>query len=82
MYIGLEEQIDTLIQKSNIDLKNKIIRLVTRHTNKVLKQQACDLKNNKYTTTRRNEIHTKTSYKAQPRYREYSDSDSDSYYSK
>ena len=40
----LEQQIDELIQKFTKDLKTKILRVVYRHQNKLLKDQARDLK--------------------------------------
>ena len=42
----LEEQINDLINKSNKDLKTRIVRIVVRHQNKLLKDQARDLKTN------------------------------------
>ena len=40
----LEEQIDELIHKSTKDLKTRIIRIVVRHQNKLLKEQAREFK--------------------------------------
>ena len=40
----LEEQIDELIQKNSKDLKTKILRIVLRTQNKLLKEQARELK--------------------------------------
>jgi hypothetical protein len=52
----LEEQIDELINKSTKDLKSKIIRLVVRQQNKLLKEQARELKSNGiFTAPHRNE---------------------------
>jgi hypothetical protein len=53
----LEKQIDELICKSNKDLKTRIMRLVTRHQNKLLKEQARELK--KSSTSRK--LETKNS---------------------
>lgn len=41
----LEEQIEDLINKSNKDLKTRIMRIVMRHHNKILKEQVRELKN-------------------------------------
>jgi hypothetical protein len=40
----LEEQIDDLIHKATKDLKTRIVRIVVRHQNKLLKDQARELK--------------------------------------
>lgn len=51
----LEDQIDTLITKATKDLKTRILRVVTRYNNKVLKQQARELKSS---TNKRDHKHT------------------------
>jgi hypothetical protein len=40
----LEEQINDLIHKATKDLKTRILRVVVRHQNKLLKEQAKELK--------------------------------------
>lgn len=40
----LEDQINDLINKSNKDLKTRIVRIVVRYQNKLLKEQARELK--------------------------------------
>lgn len=40
----LEEQIDELIHKATKDLKTRLVRVVSRHQAKLLKDQARDLK--------------------------------------
>tara|TARA_B110000908_G_C9895384_1_gene288615 strand:+ start:198 stop:500 length:303 start_codon:yes stop_codon:yes gene_type:complete len=40
----LDEQIDELIHKATKDLKTRIARVVVRHQNKLLKEQARELK--------------------------------------
>ena len=90
----LEDQIDELIHKATKDLKTRIVRIVVRHQNKLLKQQARDLKTGNTTTNRRAAStgttaardkrraappKKATSSKKDDRY--YSDSDSDGYYS-
>lgn len=78
----LEDQIDTLIQKSNKDLKTRIIRLVIRQQNKLLKDQAREFKTNgrvvqhKVSTSSKDR---KTRKSKDSKY--HSDSDSDGYYS-
>ena len=49
----LEQQIDELIQKVTKDLKTKILRVVYRHQNKLLKDQARDLKGGAVPSTSR-----------------------------
>jgi hypothetical protein len=46
----LEQQIEELIQKTINDLKTKIIRIVIKNQNKVLKDQARELKTGGSTT--------------------------------
>jgi hypothetical protein len=47
----LEEQIDDIIHKATKDLKTRVVRVITRHITKTLKEQArefrtgCDVKN-------------------------------------
>ena len=40
----LEEQIDELFQKTNRELKSKIVKIIIRSQNKLLKDQARELK--------------------------------------
>jgi hypothetical protein len=47
----LEEQIDDIIQKANKDLKSRIVRIVSRHQSKLLKEQARELKSGGGATT-------------------------------
>ena len=78
----LEEQLDTLIQKTNKDFLARISRIVTRHLNKALKEQARELKsNNGPTTTRRGKKHVEKASSNRQSRSKYSDSDSDGYYS-
>ena len=86
----LEEQIDELIQKSTKDLKTRICRVVIRHQNKLLKDQARELKSGIGTAPSRRGLKgvkessassskTKKADKKDDKY--HSDSDSDGYYS-
>ena len=89
----LEEQINELITKANKDLKTRIVRIVVRHQNKLLKDQARELKagssapNRKtvdvqQTSGRKSNQKVsskKSSSKKDSKY--HSDSDSDGYYS-
>ena len=86
----LEEQIDELIQKSTKDLKTRICRVVIRHQNKLLKDQARELKSGSGTAPSRRGLKgvkessassskTKKADKKDDKY--HSDSDSDGYYS-
>jgi hypothetical protein len=86
----LEEQIDELIQKATKDLKTRICRVVIRHQNKLLKDQARELKSGSGTVPSRrgrrgvkefsdSSSKTKKAVKKDDKY--YSDSDSDGYYS-
>lgn len=86
----LEEQIDELIQKATKDLKTRICRVVIRHQNKLLKDQARELKSGSGTAPSRRGLKgvkessassskTKKAVKKDDKY--HSDSDSDGYYS-
>lgn len=86
----LEEQIDELIQKATKDLKTRICRVVIRHQNKLLKDQARELKSGIGTAPSRRGLkgvkessasssNTKKAVKKDDKY--HSDSDSDGYYS-
>lgn len=84
----LEEQIDELIHKATKDLRTRIVRVVVRHQNKLLKDQARELKSGTNTTggrtatassTRKPVAKKASSAKKESRY--HSDSDSDGYYS-
>ena len=86
----LEEQIDELIQKATKDLKTRICRVVIRHQNKLLKDQARELKSGIGTAPSRRGLKgvkessassskTKKADKKDDKY--HSDSDSDGYYS-
>ena len=88
----LEEQIDELIHKSTKDLKTRIIRIVVRHQNKLLKEQAREFKSAGSSAHRKDSVSSahhkdvvssggkgKASSKKESKY--HSHSDSDSYYS-
>ena len=85
----LEEQIDELIQKATKDLKTRICRVVIRHQNKLLKDQARELKSGigtahshrglKGVKSSASSSKTKKAVKKDDKY--HSDSDSDGYYS-
>ena len=90
----LEQQIEELIQKTINDLKTKIIRIVIKNQNKVLKDQARELKTGGSTTapqhrkervgsassTTKGSLSTKgKTVKKDGKYQ--SDSDTDGYYS-
>ena len=90
----IEEQIDDLIYKSTKDLKARIMRAVIKHQNKLLKEQARELKSSGSGTRkapteqtssvsgRRKSNQTVTSKKSSRKDSKYhSDSDSDGYYS-
>lgn len=90
----LEQQIDELIQKSTNDLKTKLSRVIIRYKNKLLKDQARDLKGPPPSTSRKvmapstskntfGNSGTFGSSKDKPskKNRYHSDSDSDRYYS-
>ena len=91
----LEEQIDSIIQKATKDLKTRICRVVVRHQNKLLKDQAREFKtttgaaprrvstavvpSTSRTSTTKASSGKKSSAKKDSKY--HSDSDSDGYYS-
>jgi hypothetical protein len=90
----LEEQIDDLINKSIKDLKTRILRIMVRNQNKLLKDQARELKNGtstggtsvassrkpvEHSNTRKSKQKVTTSRKSSTK--RDSDSDSDGYYS-
>jgi hypothetical protein len=92
----LEEQIDDLINKSIKDLKTRILRIVVRNQNKLLKDQARELKNGTSTgtsvassrkpaepsnTRKSNQKVTSSRKSSTKKDSKYSDSDSDGYYS-
>lgn len=86
----LEEQIDELIQKSTKDLKTRICRVVIRHQNKLLKDQARELKSGSGTAPYRRGLKgvkessvssSKTNKVVKKDDKYHSDSDSDGYYS-
>jgi hypothetical protein len=91
----LEEQIDDIIQKANKDLKSRIVRIVSRHQSKLLKEQARELKSGggattsrKFTTTSSTSgrgkpvvSSTAKSSKTKKDSKYHSDSDSEGYYS-
>jgi hypothetical protein len=85
----LEEQIDELIQKATKDLKTRICRVVIRHQNKLLKDQARELKSGIGTAPSRRGLKgvkessasSSNTKKAVKKDDKYSDSDSDGYYS-
>jgi hypothetical protein len=88
----LEEQIDELIHKATKDLKTRIIRIVVRNQNKLLKEQAREFKSTGSSAHRKDAVSSshrkdvvssggkgKASSKKESKY--HSHSDSDSYYS-
>lgn len=84
----LEEQIDELIQKATKELKTRICRVVIRHQNKLLKEQAREFKSiggavpsrrGRKDVKESSSSKTKKVDKKDDKY--YSDSDSDGYYS-
>ena len=85
----LEEQIDELIQKATKELKTRICRVVIRHQNKLLKDQARELKSGIGTAPSRRGLKgvkessasSSNTKKAVKKDDKYSDSDSDGYYS-
>lgn len=85
----LEDKIDTLIQKATTELKTRIVREVTRSMNRVLKEQARELKSGgDGTATKRGRKVTasssdKTSSKSTKsgKSKDMHGSDSDDYYS-
>lgn len=92
----LEEQIEDLIQKATKDLKTRIVRVVSRHQTKLLREQARELKTGGGSTTTRKStsaappstggrgktapVASKSS-KSKKETKYHSDSDSDGYYS-
>jgi hypothetical protein len=82
MYKEIEGQIDALVQKSNKDLKTRIMRLITRQTNKILKDHERQFKNKSSSSREKKQV--KTSHTKNKPKKKYSDSESDSdgYYSK
>ena len=76
----LEDHIGDLINKSTKDLKTRIVRLVTRYNNKLLKEKTREFKTSANTTPRKNfdsSVRVKTSSRKDSKYH----SDSDDYYS-
>ena len=73
----LEEQIDEIIQKTTKDLKLKILKIVLKNQNKILKEQARELKGGSITTRKSSCKESLTKKSAVSK----KDSDSDAYYS-
>ena len=88
----IEEQIDELITKTTRDLRVKILRLVAKHTTKLLKDQARELRGGgrprETTTKSTREVKGRDRNEREPAAREKKpvkpvkdDDDSDEYYS-
>ena len=88
----LEQQIDELINKVTKDLKTKILRTVVRHQNKLLKDQARELKTGVSTQSARkvktdgvssnkNQLSSSKGKSTKKDNKYHNDSDTDGYYS-
>lgn len=92
----LEDQIDEILHKATKDIKAKISRVVSKHQNKLLKDQAKELKSGVAPSTRKVAAAPSSgtsrksskvapaptaSKKSSKKDYKYSDSDSDGYYS-
>jgi hypothetical protein len=76
----IEQQIDELIHKSTKDLKNRIVRLVVRHQNKLLKDQARELKSGQVSTvSKRPSAKQPVQTTSRKSKKKYEDSDSEYY---